>query len=340
MRFSLKRQRDDFSALQDLIKLTHSTNPQDKHKAAASISRLCEAQSFPASSFGPLSHALCRLLPSNNRATASYAARAVKLLLLDDTLRPLVATSTLPNVLVAMIQKWSEDVPCLREVLGALQTLCWEAATARVAVNAGCVQPLCELLSAADAEIRTLAMATSANLLSFSDTVFLTDEDCINTFFDVMEDILEAVRTPDSQSLRLYATAAVANAAAHPVLCSRLMELGAAKLMRETELDASAHVSLTLLALGGLGVAECSQSALVRLTFRESGGMYSNAHGDIESGTPSGNVAKKYVFKWGSGGSIADFYASRAQQLKIAACSSWVLSMLLLIRLWAFQRDW
>ena len=48
------------------------------------------ASVFPAVSFGPISHALCKLVPSTNRTVASYSARAMKLLLLDDALRPQV----------------------------------------------------------------------------------------------------------------------------------------------------------------------------------------------------------------------------------------------------------
>jgi Armadillo/beta-catenin-like repeat len=73
------------------------------------------------------------------------------------------------------------------QVLGALQTLCWEAGTARAVVDAGAVEPLLELLCASDNEVRALAIAAAANLLAHSDTVFLTDEVCIDAFFDAAE---------------------------------------------------------------------------------------------------------------------------------------------------------
>jgi hypothetical protein len=41
----------------------------------------------------------------------------VKLLALDDTLRPVMAGSGLPAALVAALRRWGEEPPCLREVL-------------------------------------------------------------------------------------------------------------------------------------------------------------------------------------------------------------------------------
>ena len=38
-----------------------------KTKAAIELARLVEGTVFPAVSFGPLSHALCRLVPNKNR---------------------------------------------------------------------------------------------------------------------------------------------------------------------------------------------------------------------------------------------------------------------------------
>ena len=56
---------------------------------------------------------------------ASYAARAMKMLLLDDALRPQAAT-LVPKVLCSAIIYWEDEILCLRELLSGLQTLCWD----------------------------------------------------------------------------------------------------------------------------------------------------------------------------------------------------------------------
>jgi hypothetical protein len=87
----------NFSQLQHLLQLSYSENSHDQQKvsfpnflsftlkAAIDMVRLVEGTVFPAVSFGPISHALCRLVPSSNRTV--YSARALKLLILDDALR-------------------------------------------------------------------------------------------------------------------------------------------------------------------------------------------------------------------------------------------------------------
>ncbi|CAM9536723.1 unnamed protein product, partial [Phaeothamnion confervicola] len=132
------------SSLQALLKLAHSPNTDDQIKAAVELSKMVERTVFPAVSFGPLAHVLCRLVPNPNRTVAAYSARAVKILLLDDALRAVVAG--IPEVVVDAIRSWEEEVPCLRELLGALQTLCWDKNTVRSVVDAGAVDCLVEYL--------------------------------------------------------------------------------------------------------------------------------------------------------------------------------------------------
>jgi hypothetical protein len=92
-------------------------------QASLELNRLAEAANFPLTSFAPLSHALCRLAPSESRATAAYAARAIKLLALEDTLRPVMAGSGLPAALIAALRRWGEEPPCLREVRNELRSV-------------------------------------------------------------------------------------------------------------------------------------------------------------------------------------------------------------------------
>lgn len=116
-----------FSTLQHLLQLSYSENPEEQQKAAVDLARLVEGTViFPAVSFGPLAHALCRLIPNKNRTVASYSAKALKLLILDDALRSQAVVAGVPAVVCAAIKQWEDELLCLRELLGALQTLCWD----------------------------------------------------------------------------------------------------------------------------------------------------------------------------------------------------------------------
>ena len=54
--------------------------------------------------------------------------------------------------------------------------------------------PVLELLDSMDLELRILATATAANVLSFSDSLLLTNKECIDAFFDSMEDLLSTAK--------------------------------------------------------------------------------------------------------------------------------------------------
>lgn len=82
------------------------------------ISKMIERHPADASSFGPLCHTLSRLAASEHRAVVAYAARGIKLLVLDDALRPQATVAGIPSVLVAALREWEDDAPCLREILG------------------------------------------------------------------------------------------------------------------------------------------------------------------------------------------------------------------------------
>lgn len=82
------------------------------------IWKLIERHPVNASSFGPLCHTLSRLAASEQRTVVAYAARGIKLLVLDDALRPQVTVAGIPSVLASALREWEDDAPCLREVLG------------------------------------------------------------------------------------------------------------------------------------------------------------------------------------------------------------------------------
>lgn len=133
-----------FSTLQHLLKLAYSENPEDQQKAAIDLARLVDGAVFPAVSFGPLAHALCRLIPSTNRTVASYSARALKILILDDALRPQALVAGVPAVVCGAIKQWDDEILCLRELLGILQTLTWDKNCVKGVLQADIVPSLIE----------------------------------------------------------------------------------------------------------------------------------------------------------------------------------------------------
>lgn len=48
---------------------------------------------------------------------SSYAARALKILILDDALRPQAVVAGVPSVVCAAITQWEDEILCLRELL-------------------------------------------------------------------------------------------------------------------------------------------------------------------------------------------------------------------------------
>lgn len=136
-----------FSTLQHLLQLSYSENPEEQQKAAVDLARLVEGTViFPAVSFGPLAHALCRLIPNKNRTVASYSAKALKLLILDDALRPQAVVAGVPGVVCAAIKQWEDELLCLRELLGALQTLCWDKQCVKGVLQADIVSHLIDYI--------------------------------------------------------------------------------------------------------------------------------------------------------------------------------------------------
>ena len=92
---------------------------ETKKQAVVGISKMIERnQPVNSSSFGPLCHTLSRLAASDQRAVVAYAARGIKLLVLDDALRPQANVAGIPSVLAAALREWEDDTPCVREVLG------------------------------------------------------------------------------------------------------------------------------------------------------------------------------------------------------------------------------
>ena len=175
-------------------------------------------------SFGPLAHALSKLLPSTDRTVATYSARALKALLLDDALRPQAISAGVPHIIAEAINLWEDEVLVLREVLGIVQTLCWDSRCVRSVLLPDVVGQLIQFVQSHDSEVSVLALASLANILAFSDTILLTDAANIDALGHGMSILLQILKTVSNRSQRFYAMAAVANACAHPRLQSILKE--------------------------------------------------------------------------------------------------------------------
>jgi len=268
----------NISTLQYLLKLAHSDDFNDQQKAAVELSKFVSGTVFPAVSFGPLAHALCRLVPSESNTIATYAARAVKLLLLDDALRTQAVGVGIPRVVVEATQYWSEneDVPALRELMGALQTLTWDKATAQPTIESGAVFTVVELLTSIDMELQVLALAVIANLLAYVDTLLLENGEAVGTFSDGIDQMLEIAKSKKGAP-RYYSVAGLANACAHPLLTERIKRGNGADILSAIEKESMNNLNLTSNKL-----LESTGTALGRL-----------------SGVKSASTLKKYTSKWG-----------------------------------------
>eukprot|EP00903_Cladosiphon_okamuranus_P009407 g8971.t1 len=306
-------------ALQKLLQLAYSDSTDKQLEAVMGISKMIERHPADASSFGPLCHTLSRLAASEHRAVVAYAARGIKLLVLDDALRPQATVAGIPSVLAAALREWEDDAPCLREILGALQTLCCDKATVLPVVDAGAMGSVLELLDTSNLELRMLSTAIAANVLAFSDSLLLTNEECIDGFLDVMEILLDAIKSRDS-TIRDYGLAGLANACAHPVLAGRAKELGAPEILRNfLERNSTETASYPVASSrwrGGrllrqrVGQRQRVETALARLNgvgFR-GGGL-----GDVEEGGDGGTGKLRFfTFKNGGGGASSNRYSDLA----------------------------
>eukprot|EP00752_Nemacystus_decipiens_P010599 g9439.t1 len=186
--------------LQRLLQLAHSVDNDEQIEAVIGISELVKRGQVDSSSFGPLCHTLSRLIASEDRLVTAYAARSIKLLVLDDALRPQAPSAGVPSALAAAFIALESDLECMREILGALQTLCYDKATVLPVIDTGALGLVLDLLETErlletmNLDLRELSMAIAANVLSFSDTLLPSREESIDAFNDRMEIFLDGVR--------------------------------------------------------------------------------------------------------------------------------------------------
>lgn len=78
-----------------------------------------------------------------------------------------------------------------------------------------------------------LALATLANVLSYSDTILLSDKPIVEALGVGMPVLIDALRQAQQRPQRFYAAAAVANASCHPNLAGILNQNGGEERLRQ-----------------------------------------------------------------------------------------------------------
>jgi hypothetical protein len=89
-----------------------------------------------------------------------------------------------------------------------------------------------------------LSLATLANILSYADTLLLTEHDLVDELTKGMSLILDALKLSQQRPQRFYAAAAVANASTHPRLAAELKSLGGLDIVREVERQSLANLHI------------------------------------------------------------------------------------------------
>lgn len=81
-------------------------------------------------------------------------------------------------------------------------------------------------IQASDQEVSVLALATLSNILSYSDTLLLSDTTTIESLGKSMSTLVDTLKSSNGKPQRLYAAAAIANASFHPRLVAIINKLG------------------------------------------------------------------------------------------------------------------
>jgi hypothetical protein len=83
------------------------------------------------------------------------------MLILDDALRPQAIVAGVPAVVCGAIKQWEDEILCLRELLGALQTLSWDRQCVKGVLQADIVSNLVDFTDSSDQEVSVLALGES-----------------------------------------------------------------------------------------------------------------------------------------------------------------------------------
>jgi hypothetical protein len=290
---SLRMSFVDFSALQYLLQLSYSIDSEEQERAAVELASLVEKTDFPSVSIGPLLHALCHLIPSNNRTVSCFSMRALKFLILDDALRPQIGAGGVPGVVITALQYWEEEVLCVREILGVMQTLCWDRTYARHITTTKIISYLTDFTQASDHEVSVLALCTMANILYYADSLFASDDVCLDALCKTMPVLLQIVCVAQQRPQKFFAMAAITNAAAQRVLADTLNEYDGLEICKEQEEQSKHNIAIL-----GSKLGECAQAAVVLLSDGRG-----EEHADEEGGLVGHSVlmrgSERYRFKWG-----------------------------------------
>jgi hypothetical protein len=211
---------------------------------------------------------------------------------------------------------------CLRELLAALQTLCWDKLCVKsVLSNAGIIPALVDHAQSSDVEVSVLALATLANMMVWVDTAVLlsAEQGLVDEISAAMGVLLDIVKTSTNSGQKFYATAAIANATAHPIFRNILKNNGALEQMKIIERASFANLHII-----GSKIGDCAQTVIHRIT--------SGAEGDASYST------SKYSFKWGSKPvmelsltTLASFGSDKSNNKLIVGCfATWLLIILYL----------
>lgn len=176
------------------------------------------------------------------------------------------------------------QILCLRELLAALQTLCWDKLCVKSVLSCpGIFAALVDHAQSSDLDVSLLALATLANLLVWVDTAVLlsAEQGLIDEISAGMSVLLEVIKNSSNSGQKFYATAAVANATAHPIFRNNLKNHGALEQMKIIERHSFANLHII-----GSKIGDCAQTAIYRIT--------NGTEGDASY------KASKYSFKWGS----------------------------------------
>ena len=117
----------------------------------------------------------------------------------------------------------------MRELLAALQTLCWDKLCVKHVLSCSNILPaLFEHAISNDPEVSILALATISNILVFVDTTVLlsAERGIIDNIGKGMLTLIDVVKSSPDRPQRFYATASIANASAHPIFRNILKDNG------------------------------------------------------------------------------------------------------------------
>ncbi len=155
---------------------------------------------------------------------------------------------------------------CLRELLGALQTLTWDKQCLKGVLQSNVIHLIIEYCQSTDQECCVLATATLANVLYYADSLLLADHLTLEALGVGMPSVLESLKNSHHRPQRFYALAAIANASSHPRLAEILKTHRALQLVRDVERQSMANLHIL-----GSRMADCAQAALYKLSDQKEG---------------------------------------------------------------------